>query len=61
MSLAPLPPSPRKVRLWYIIFALPAMDGPLPAELKFGENAGNTSAVADLAIRMYKYTKIQGP
>ena len=41
MSLAPLPPSPRKVRLWYIIFALPAMDGPLPAELKFGENAAN--------------------
>ena len=39
MSLAPLPPSPRKVHLWYIIFALPVMDGPLPAELKFGENA----------------------
>ena len=35
-----LPPSPRKVRLWHIFFALPAMNGPLPAELKFRENTG---------------------
>ena len=30
---APLPH--RKVHLWHIFFALPAMNGPLPAELKF--------------------------
>ena len=33
---APLPH--RKVHLWHIFFALPAMKGPLPAELKFREN-----------------------
>ena len=46
MSLTPLPPSPtpsppppqRKVHLWGIYFALPAMTGPLPAGLKFKEN-----------------------
>ena len=46
MSLALLPPSPspspspRKVHLWGIFFALPAMNGPLPAEIKFRENTG---------------------
>ena len=40
MSLSPLSPaSPRKVcSLWHIFFALLAMNGPLPAELKFREN-----------------------
>ena len=36
MSLTPLPrPSPEEK---YIFFALPSMNGPLPAELKFREN-----------------------
>ena len=35
MSLTPPPPSPRKVCLWQIFFALPVRNGPLPAELKF--------------------------
>ena len=30
------PPPPRKLCLWPIFFALPAMNGPLTAELKFG-------------------------
>ena len=30
----------RKVCLWHIFFALPAMNGPFPAELKFRENTG---------------------
>ena len=38
MTLTALPPPPRKVRLWHIFFALPAMNGPLPAEQKFREN-----------------------
>ena len=33
----PLPPL-RKVGLWHIAFALRAMNGPLPAELKIREN-----------------------
>ena len=41
MSLTPLPPSPRKVCLWRIFFALPFRNGPLPAELKFRENTDN--------------------
>ena len=32
------PPLPRKVHLWHIFFAVRAMKGPLPAELKFREN-----------------------
>ena len=44
MSLTPLPPpAPRpqwKVHLWCIFLTLPAMNGPLPAELNFGENTG---------------------
>ena len=47
MSLTALPPPPRKVRLWHIFFALPAMNGPLPAEQKFREN---TDSVADITI-----------
>ena len=35
MSLTPPPPSPRKVCLWQIFFALPVRNGPLSAELKF--------------------------
>ena len=38
-STAPLPP--RKVHLWHIFVALPAMNGPLPAELKFREKTGS--------------------
>ena len=39
MFLTPLPLLPlRKVHLWHIFFALPAMNGQLPSELKFGEN-----------------------
>ena len=39
MSLTSIttPPYPRKVRLW-VFLVLPAMNGPLPAELKFKEN-----------------------
>ena len=33
-------PSPRKVHPWGIFFALPTMNGPLPAEIKFRENTG---------------------
>ena len=46
MFLTPLPLlPPRKVRLnlAYIIFALPAMNGQLPAELKFRENTDHFS------------------
>ena len=38
MSLTPLPPSPLLEK--YIFFALPSMNGSLPAELKFRENTG---------------------
>ena len=39
MSLTLLPPFPPiKVRLWHISCALPAMNRPLPAELKFREH-----------------------
>ena len=37
MSLTPLPPPPPLLEK-YIFFALPSMNGLLPAELKFGEN-----------------------
>ena len=43
MSLTSLPPSPRKVCLWYIFVALPVRNGPLPAELKFRENTASYS------------------
>ena len=37
----PSPPPPaRRVHLWCIFLALPFRDGPLPAELNFGENTG---------------------
>ena len=37
-----LPPPHRKLCLWRILsFALPAMNGPLPADLKFRENTGD--------------------
>ena len=42
MSLTPLPPPGEK----YIFFALPSMNGPLPAELKFRENTANTGYAA---------------
>ena len=39
MSRTPLPPCPLKsTPLWCIFFALPAMNDPLTAELKFREN-----------------------
>ena len=47
MSLTALPPPPRKVRLWHIFYALPAMNDPLPAEQKFRENT------AGFGDRMY--------
>ena len=40
MSLTPLPPAPFREK--YIFFALPSMNVPLPAELKFGENPETT-------------------
>ena len=41
MSLTSLSPSPRKVYLWHMFFALLVRNGPLPAELKLRENTGN--------------------
>ena len=39
MSITPLlPPPPRRLCYWCIFFALLAMNGPLPSELKFREN-----------------------
>ena len=35
MSLTPLPPSPKESAPLPHFFALPAMNGPTPAELKF--------------------------
>ena len=43
MSCALLPHAPRKVHLWCIFFALLAMNGPLPVELKFRENTEYTT------------------
>ena len=37
---SPPPPPTRRVHLWCIFLALPFRDGPLPAELNFGENTG---------------------
>ena len=37
------PHAPRKVHLWCIFFALLAMIGPLPAELKLRENTEYTT------------------
>jgi len=37
---APPPLPARRVHLWCIFLALPFKDGPLPAELNFGENTG---------------------
>ena len=37
MSLTPLPPPPRESSPLAQFWALPAMNGPLPAELKFRE------------------------
>ena len=38
-SMHPPPPA-RRVYLWCIFLALPLRNGPLPAELNFGENTG---------------------
>ena len=46
MSHTPLPPAPRKVHFWCTFFALPAMNGPLPAELKFRENTALATITA---------------
>ena len=40
------PPPLRNVHLWGIFFALPAMNGPLPAELKFRENTDQSILVS---------------
>ena len=46
MSLTPLPHILcRKVHLWCTFFALLAMNGPLPAELKFRKNTGNQKVI----------------
>ena len=46
MSLTPLPRILcRKVHLWCTFFALLAMNGPLPAELKFRKNTGNQKVI----------------
>ena len=58
MSLTPLPPPPGKVHLWCTFFALPAMNGPLPAELQFWENTDlcqslvSRSKLLSLAIKL---------
>ena len=43
-TLSPPPPPPlsppKKVCLWHILFALPTMNGPFPAELKLRTNTG---------------------
>ena len=57
MSLTPLPPTPRKVRLYLIFFALLAMNGPLPAELKFREN----TVVKPQCVNSSTYNKITFP
>ena len=43
MSLALLPPLPPQIKmcLWHISCALPAMNRPLPPELKFRENTAS--------------------
>ena len=47
------PPSPLLEK--YIFFALPSMNGPLPAELKFRENTGQGSFTVnnDRAVRTF--------
>ena len=40
------PPPLRNVHLWGIFFALPAMNGPLPAELKFKDNTDQSILVS---------------
>ena len=42
MSLTPLSPLPPRLLEKYIFFALPSMNGPLPAELKFRENTDHS-------------------
>ena len=46
MSLTPLLPSPQESVPLAHIFVLPAMNGPLPAELKFRENTAYKSWTA---------------
>ena len=50
MSLTPLSPPPPLLEK-YIFFALPSMNGPLPAELKFRENT-------DMKCRKYSQTSL---
>ena len=50
MSLTPLPPA--SFREKYIFFALPSMNVPLPAELKFGENPDHEVVHVWLEVRV---------
>ena len=68
MSRTPLPACPRKrAPLWYTFFALPAVNDPLPPELKFRENTAflYTAATSELlqyttAIYCTKYCALSG-
>ena len=53
MSLAPLPSLPPPPLEKYIFFALPSMNGPLPAELKFRENTEVTFIRSEITIYGY--------
>ena len=59
MSLTALPPPPRKVRLWHIFFALPAMNGSLPAEQKFRENTETSWYIASVVVKLSEDAVIQ--
>ena len=48
MSLTPLSPLPPLLEK-YIFFALPSMNGPLPAELKFRENIEKAYLIAKMS------------
>ena len=51
MSRTPLSPCPRKSALpWCIFFALPAINDPLPAKLKFRENTEIKKALGALLL-----------
>ena len=68
MSRTPLPACPLKhAPLWYTFFALPAVNDPLPPELKFSENTAflYTAVTSELlqyttAIYCTKYCALSG-
>ena len=49
MSLTPLTPLPPLLEK-YIFFALPSMNGPLPAELKFRENTDTAFRFQNICV-----------